>query len=229
MILGIDTATDIMAVSLYHQEKVLGEYTTNLKKNHSIRLLPAIDMLMKECQVKIADLEKIAVAEGPGSYTGLRIGVSTAKTLAWDLGIPLVGVSSLEIIASPGLFFSGKIVPLIDARRDNVYAGVYETADNELITVKKDQHMALDDLLQSLPQNGDKYLFIGDISSSFHEKIQGHFGQHAEFAMAENISRAGYLARVAETRQKADVHSFVPKYLKLAEAESKWLEAGHEK
>lgn len=106
MILGIDTATDTMSVALSNEGQIMGEITTNLKKNHSVRLLPAISELLTECGVTVRDLTKIAVAKGPGSYTGLRIGVTAAKTLAWDLGIPIVGVSSLEVLAkSGGLFF----------------------------------------------------------------------------------------------------------------------------
>lgn len=108
MILGMDTSSDTMTIALFNEGVVIGEYTTNLRKNHSVRLLPAIAVLMEECGVKPTDLEKIAVAKGPGSYTGLRIGVTVAKTMAWDAGIPIVGISSLALLAENGLYFSWK-------------------------------------------------------------------------------------------------------------------------
>ncbi|ELK3068171.1 tRNA (adenosine(37)-N6)-threonylcarbamoyltransferase complex dimerization subunit type 1 TsaB, partial [Listeria monocytogenes] len=148
MILGMDTSSDTMAIALFNEGVVIGEYTTNLKKNHSVRLLPAIAVLMEECGVKPTDLEKIAVAKGPGSYTGLRIGVTVAKTMAWDAGIPIVGISSLALLAENGLYFPGKVVALMDARRSNVYAGVYQASEGEMQSVIADGHIALTELLE---------------------------------------------------------------------------------
>ncbi|MDV2888113.1 tRNA (adenosine(37)-N6)-threonylcarbamoyltransferase complex dimerization subunit type 1 TsaB, partial [Alkalihalophilus pseudofirmus] len=84
-----------LGIALLEKDQVIGEYITNLKKNHSIRIMPAIQTLMADCERSPAELTKIVVAKGPGSYTGVRIGVTIAKTLPWSLHIPLVGVSSL--------------------------------------------------------------------------------------------------------------------------------------
>lgn len=225
MILGIDTATDTMSVALSNEGQIMGEITTNLKKNHSVRLLPAISELLTECGVTVKDLTKIAVAKGPGSYTGLRIGVTVAKTLAWDLGIPIVGVSSLEVLAKSGGLFSGKIVALMDARRENVYAGVY-LYDDGLISVLPDQHIALSELLTHFSGTTEKILFVGAIPENLRDIITGTLGQHALFASRDmNFARAASLVSLAENEQGVDATNFTPDYLKLAEAESKWLEA----
>src|SRR5574342_1006942 len=126
-VLAIDTSNYALGVALLEENQVLGEYITNLKKNHSVRIMPAIQTLMKDCERVPADLTKIVVAEGPGSYTGVRIGVTIAKTLAWTLNIPMSGVSSLEVAAaSAGRYFDGYVSPFFDARRGQIYTGLYK-------------------------------------------------------------------------------------------------------
>ncbi|MBC2369209.1 tRNA (adenosine(37)-N6)-threonylcarbamoyltransferase complex dimerization subunit type 1 TsaB [Listeria booriae] len=229
IILGIDTSNDTLGVSLWRDQAVVGEFITNLKKNHSIRLLPAIADLMKTCDITPQDLAKIAVAEGPGSYTGLRIGVTVAKTMAWDLKIPLVGVSGLELMAQNGRFFDGLVVPIMDARRGNVYAGVYEAQGETMVVKKADGHHAFADLLQTLAPLNERILFIGDAVTAFATEAAEVLGDRAIFAKeALRYPRPAFLGELASEAQGVDAHSFVPKYLKLAEAESKWLEANRD-
>ncbi|MBC1499336.1 tRNA (adenosine(37)-N6)-threonylcarbamoyltransferase complex dimerization subunit type 1 TsaB [Listeria weihenstephanensis] len=224
-ILGIDTSNDTLGVSLWRDEKVIGELVTNLKKNHSVRLLPAIAELMKECDTTPQDLMKIAVAEGPGSYTGLRIGVTVAKTMAWDLQIPLVGISSLTLMAQNGRFFDGLVVPVMDARRGNVYAGIYKSEAQRLDIFEPDQHLAFADLLKKLDAESN-ILFIGDGAVNFKEEITAKLGARATIADAALCyPRPAFLGELANPKEGVPAHTFVPTYLKLAEAESKWLEA----
>ncbi|MBC2260019.1 tRNA (adenosine(37)-N6)-threonylcarbamoyltransferase complex dimerization subunit type 1 TsaB [Listeria sp. FSL L7-0091] len=226
MILGMDTSSDTMTIALFNKGVVLGEYTTNLKKNHSVRLLPAIAALMEECGVKPTDLEKIVVAKGPGSYTGLRIGVTVAKTMAWDAGIPIVGISSLALLAENGLYFPGKVVALMDARRLNVYAGVYQANHGEMKNLIADSHTALTDLLEQLKHGTDTILFIGTLTEQICFTVMEVLGERAIFAQADySYSRASSLVKLAENLIGESADNFVPDYLKLAEAESKWLES----
>src|SRR5690606_7564559 len=125
-VLAIDTSNQVMGIAILKEDHVIGEVVTNIAKNHSVRLMPAIEQLMKEVGMEPEELDKIVVAKGPGSYTGVRIGLSIAKTMAWALDIPVVGVSSLEPLAFQGRFFYGYICPFFDARRGLVYAGVYQ-------------------------------------------------------------------------------------------------------
>src|SRR5574337_530819 len=141
-LLAFDTSSQALSVALCDDDRLLGKIDLNIKKNHSLTLMPAIDFLMKNAGVKPQELDRIAVAMGPGSYTGLRIAVTTAKTLASTLNIDLVGVSSLAAIAANATV-TGKIVPIIDARRQNVYACIYENGTS----ISQEHHVELDKLM----------------------------------------------------------------------------------
>lgn len=119
---------------------------------------------MKDCGVKPAEIDKIVVAKGPGSYTGVRIGVTIAKTLAWTLNKPLVGVSSLEVYAaSAGRYFKGVISPLFDARRGQIYTGLYQYKEGQLASLMKDQILLAKDWAAMLSEQQEKVLLLGMI------------------------------------------------------------------
>jgi tRNA threonylcarbamoyladenosine biosynthesis protein TsaB len=226
-ILAIDTSNYALGVALLEDNQVLGEYITNLKKNHSVRIMPAIQTLMKDCEKVPADLTKIVVAKGPGSYTGVRIGVTIAKTLAWTLNIPLVGISSLEILASGvGRYFEGYVSPIFDARRGQVYTGLYQYQNGVLSSVKDDCLVMLTDWADFLKSEGKSTLFIGNDLPLHQATIESVLGTQAVFAAStEQNPRPSELALLSEGKPGEDIHSFVPNYIRLAEAEAKWLEA----
>jgi tRNA threonylcarbamoyladenosine biosynthesis protein TsaB len=226
-ILAIDTSNYPLGVALIEDNQVLGEYITNLKKNHSVRIMPAIQTLMKDCERVPAQLTKIVVAKGPGSYTGVRIGVTIAKTLAWSLKIPLVGVSSIEIIAAgAGRYFDGYISPLIDARRGQVYTGLYEYQSGNLVTVKEDRLVLSADWAVALKEEMKPILFVGNDLLLHQAVIEDTLRTQAVFAaITEHNPRPSELALLGKDKQGEDIHSFVPNYIRLAEAEAKWLEA----
>lgn len=226
-ILAIDTSNYALGVALLEDKQVIGEYITNLKKNHSVRIMPAIQTLMKDCERVPADLTKIVVAKGPGSYTGVRIGVTIAKTLAWTLNIPLVGISSLEILAAgTGRYFEGCVSPLFDARRGQVYTALYQFKNGVLTTVEEDQLIMLADWAAKLTVRSQPILFVGNDLPIHQTKIEELLGSKAVFAsLTEQNPRPSELALLGRDKQGEDVHSFVPNYIRLAEAEAKWLEA----
>ncbi|NWQ43708.1 tRNA (adenosine(37)-N6)-threonylcarbamoyltransferase complex dimerization subunit type 1 TsaB [Bacillus sp. EB106-08-02-XG196] len=226
-ILAIDTSNYPLGVALIEDNQVLGEYITNLKKNHSVRIMPAIQTLMKDCERVPAQLTKIVAAKGPGSYTGVRIGVTIAKTMAWSLKIPLVGVSSLEIIAAgAGRYFDGYISPLFDARRGQIYTGLYEYQSGKLTTVKDDRLVLSADWADSLQELKKPILFVGNDIPLHQTVINDTLGSQAVFsAITEHNPRPAELALLGKDKQGEDIHSFVPNYIRLAEAEAKWLEA----
>src|SRR5699024_10419183 len=121
-----------MGVAILKNEEIIGEVVTNINDGQSKRLMPAITKLMEDVHLVPSQLDKIVVAQGPGSYTGVRIGITTAKSLAWALNIPIVGVSSIEVLAYQGRFFDSVICPFFDARRGNVYTNLYKWENNEL-------------------------------------------------------------------------------------------------
>lgn len=216
--LAFDTSSQTLSVALTEDTTLLGKIDLNIKKNHSITLMPSIAFLMTNTGLVPSDLDSIAVAMGPGSYTGLRIAVTTAKTLASTLGIELIGVSSLASIAT-NVCVTGKVIALIDARRQNVYAGIYE--HDKLII--KERHLPLTQLLSELSQEKELY-FTGEIDP-FREHILQTL-PHAKFI--ENPERrlpnAYQIACLASKGEAVDVDHFAPEYLKKVEAEEKWLE-----
>ena len=143
-ILAFDTSSTALSVALLEDENLVAEATVTVKKNHSISLMPTIDFLVAQAGWQPADLERIVVAQGPGSYTGLRVAVATAKTLAYALGIDLVGVSSLQALTD--LTADGIVIPIMDARRNNVYVGFYENGQ----AIVSDHHAAFADVLEHL-------------------------------------------------------------------------------
>ncbi|MGL9815584.1 MULTISPECIES: tRNA (adenosine(37)-N6)-threonylcarbamoyltransferase complex dimerization subunit type 1 TsaB [Enterococcus] len=220
-LLAMDTSNQTLAVAVLEDEKVLAHFQLNRKMNHSLSLMPAIESVMEASGLKPADLDRIVVAEGPGSYTGIRIAVTTAKTLAETLKIELTAVSSLAVIA--GNARTAKlIVPLMDARRNNVYAGIYRWENQQLVNVSADQHIAFPDLLDQIKEPA---LFIGE-TSKFKEQIESALSD-AEVSEADELNlpngiilgKLGFLAKPIE-----NIHGLVPEYLKRVEAEEKWLE-----
>ena len=143
----IDTSNQPLSVAIMQDDKVLSEFNTNEKKNHSVQLMPAIANILEESQLDKKELDAIIVAEGPGSYTGLRIGVTVAKTLAYALNTKLYGVSSLKALAATVKEENILIVPVFDARREAVYSGVYQYQNGHLVQLIEDH-----DCIPNLPK-----------------------------------------------------------------------------
>lgn len=224
-ILAIDTSNNTLGVALLNGSQVAGEFITNVKKNHSVRAMPAIEQLMKDCEIKPKDLDKIVVAKGPGSYTGVRIGVTIAKTLAWTLNIPISGVSSLEVLAMNGKYFDGYIAPLFDGRRGQIFTGLYQWKDNQMVCIKEDRLVQSRDFAQELLELDKQVLFIGNDMNIHRDTLQTILGEKAVFADTTQLNpRPGELAFLGSHAANENVHDFVPEYLRLAEAEANWIQ-----
>lgn len=222
--LGIDTSNSPLTVAVVKDGVTLIEETSNLKINHSLTAMPVIEQLLERASLTPRDLTHIAVAEGPGSYTGVRIGMTIAKTLAWTLKIPLIPVSSLKVLAANGGGFKGVICSLIDARRGTIFAGLYRGTDLQMIG--EERHQELAELLVELETLNEPVLFTGS-DIALHEKaIQAALDGQAQFAdMDRRLPRASVLIRLAQKERAVDAHGAVPEYRRLAEAEAKYLQA----
>ena len=212
-VLAFDTSSKALSVAILDGENLLADVTVNIKKNHSINLMPAIDFLMKAVDLKPTDLDRISVAQGPGSYTGLRVAVATAKTLAYTFNIELVGVSSLYALAAVA-DFDGLVVPVIDARRNNVYAGFYKDGQS----LKDDQHMNFADVLEAV-KDEESVMFVGEVAN-FNNQIAESLPQAKVLSV---LPSAYAIGKRGQELQPVDVDSFVPSYLKRVEAEENWL------
>jgi tRNA threonylcarbamoyladenosine biosynthesis protein TsaB len=233
-VLAIDTSNLVLSVAVVEEGRVLAEVTTNQQKNHSVRLMDCVSRLLDETDTRPEQLAGIGVAKGPGSYTGVRIGVATAKSIAWALNLPVVGVSSLQAVAQNALGFPGLIVPLFDARRGQVYSGAYRTAGMEAVEVRlAERIILLSDWLPLLCKEaaGEPILFLGEDVRLHRETIAAALGDQARFAPAShNHPRAAHIGLLAlgEIEHAGSAHALVPEYLQLAEAEAKWLAQNQE-
>ena len=211
-VLAFDTSSKALSLAILEDKQVLAEMTINIKKNHSITLMPAIDFLMGSLDWTPKDLNRIVVAEGPGSYTGLRIAVATAKTLAQTLKIDLVGVSSLLALVPEEI--EGLAIPVMDARRNHVYAGFYQ--EDQL--VYPEAHLSFEAVLERV-KGAEKVTFLGEVEA-FREQIQEAL---PNAQMVETLPDAVRIGRLGLTKEAVSVHGFVPNYLKRVEAEENWL------
>jgi len=218
LILAIDTSTSWLSLSLVRDGEVLGGVDETTKNNQSEILLSRIEHLLCRCDVKPTHLDRIAVAIGPGSYTGIRVGVAVAKSLAYALDIPVVGVSSLEVMAqfsSVQPSIKGKIetiVPMIDARRGTVFTGAYDVEGENLAP---EGHYKMSDFLEKFPKAATTF-HVGDESLVFKAE---EFWMTAETVLDEG-SKAEILAKLASKREPVkNTHSLAPNYLRKTEAE----------
>ncbi|MFF5996590.1 tRNA (adenosine(37)-N6)-threonylcarbamoyltransferase complex dimerization subunit type 1 TsaB [Lysinibacillus sp. KU-BSD001] len=223
--LGIDTANAPLSVAIVEDGKVVAEVVQHIKRTHSIGAMPAVEELFTKANMKPAQIDAIAVSEGPGSYTGVRIGVTIAKTLAWTLKKPLVGVSSLQALAANAKLFNGVICPLFDARRHNVYAAAYR--GETLEAVISDYHDHIDGLIEKLQALQEPVLFIGTDVAVFWDQLKEALGDAAiRASYTLDLPRAAELVTLAQTRELPAVeavHHFVPEYRRIAEAEANWI------
>lgn len=227
-ILGLDSSGLVAGVAVVEDGILLGEYTTDYKKTHSQTLLPMLDALKNMIELDPNTLDAIAVASGPGSFTGLRIGSATAKGLGLALKKPLVEVPTLEGLAW-NLWGTDRVVcPLMDARRNQVYTAAYEFVPTgeefRLKTVIPQGPADIDDMLAKINGLGRQVIFLGDGVPVYYERIRKSIEVEYSIAPAgNNRQRAGSIAALGmvfyaegKTVEAADHH---PEYLRKSQAE----------
>ncbi|UFT99835.1 tRNA (adenosine(37)-N6)-threonylcarbamoyltransferase complex dimerization subunit type 1 TsaB [Radiobacillus kanasensis] len=230
-ILAMDTSNQVLGIAIMKDGKVAGEYTSNVQKNHSVRLMPAINQLMSDTNTKPEDLDRIVVAKGPGSYTGVRIGLTTAKTMGWALGIPVVAISSLELVVRQALYVSDYICPFFDARRGLVYTGLYgRNTEEKLQLYKEETNILFEDWLKQLKSEEKSVLFLSQDLELHKQRIEDIMGDLAVFPHDSfyHIPRPSLMMSDLMDKEVEPIHSLTPSYLRLVEAEAKWLEQQEE-
>ncbi|PPA68452.1 tRNA (adenosine(37)-N6)-threonylcarbamoyltransferase complex dimerization subunit type 1 TsaB [Jeotgalibacillus proteolyticus] len=225
-VLVIDTSNYPLSIAVMNDKMVIAETMINSKKNHSLQAMPAIESTLASVDLSPKDLDRIVVAQGPGSYTGVRIGVTIAKTLAWTLKIPLVGVSSLAALTGPGRYFDGLMCPVFDARRGQAYTALYRFDEGQLVEVIKDTNVLMEDWIAGLSDRDEKILFTGQDVEGFWQQIKERLGNRAfRTPITGNLPRASEIGLIGMELEPGEVHDVVPNYIRLAEAEVKWLES----
>ena len=226
--LAFETSAKAASVALTENGKLLGESYQNTGLTHSQTLMVMAEDMLKQCGKTMSDVTAVAVAEGPGSFTGVRIGVAAAKGLAWGGQIPCYGVSTLEAMAVSLGIYKGHICACMDARRNQVYNALFRANNGIIERVTEDRAIALADLKEELePINGPIFL-VGDGSQLTHKTLSGAVDNLILPPEHRMHQRAVGVALLAEKKQAAgetgDGNALSPNYLRLSQAERERME-----
>ncbi len=223
-VLGIDTSSNPASCAVSDNETVLAEFYINNKKTHSQTLLGMIDSVKSILELDLSEIDVLAVSKGPGSFTGLRIGSATVKGLALALEIPVAEISTLEMMAYQMYAFEGLICPVMDARRSEVYTGIYRFEKEELVTVKPDTAIPVSELINILNDLGQPVIMLGDGVCVNEDRIKKDIKVEIKFAPGFiNRQRASALCLLARKYAlkgeltDGDMHR--PVYLRVSQAE----------
>lgn len=223
LILGIDTSTSVCSLALYDGEKVLAEWSVDNGFTHSQKMMPQLESMLKNSGIEKTSLAGISVSIGPGSFTGLRIGLSSAKTMAYALNIPICGISTLAALAFnlplPGVWLS----PLIDGQKGNVYQAVYEWHDTHMTCVQQIQFVSLAEAINFLGQSGRKCFLLGEYPQVSTENLPQNVFKAAAHVLkprAASVAILGYERLLKSDFD--DAFSIEPYYMKKSEAEILW-------
>lgn len=222
MILGLDTSGPACSCALVKDGELIQEIVMNTSYTHSETLMPAIERVMEGAGAAIKDVNAIAVIAGPGSFTGVRIGVCAGRALAHAHHLPVARINALEALAAGAPFIRGVICPILDARRMQVYSAAFVSGEDGLpVRIREDAALKLTDYLETLPENEPLY-FTGDGVSVHKAAIREILGQRAHFAPPHaGILRASSACHLAAARQDEwmDYSSLTPLYLRAPQAE----------
>ncbi|NMB02393.1 MAG: tRNA (adenosine(37)-N6)-threonylcarbamoyltransferase complex dimerization subunit type 1 TsaB [Firmicutes bacterium] len=222
-VLGIDTSTMTGGVALLSNETLVGESLLNIRTTHSERLLPALEELLGHSGVQMEELGLISVVTGPGSFTGLRIGMATAKGFSFARKTPLVGVTTLEAYGWQFKFFPGIVVSLVDARRKTAFWQAFREGN----ALNEPSYGTLQDVIAwCLAQKNQEFLFVGDGAVNYAQEIKASLPRAILPDAPQSLLRPSATAHLGYIRYLAgevhDAFSLNPTYMRQTEAERKW-------
>lgn len=223
-VLAIDSSGLVASVAIVTEDELLAEYTINYRKTHSQTLLPMLDEIVKITNINLKDIDAIAISKGPGSFTGLRIGSATAKGLAMVLDIPIIPVATVDGLAY-NLYKSDNIIcPLMDARRNQVYTGLYKWIDGEFKVLLEQKPLDIEEISEEINKIAEEVIFLGDGIKVFEEQLIETIKVNYSFAPAHlSRQRAGAIGALGIEYYKkgimTDADEFVPTYLRMSQAE----------
>lgn len=228
-ILAIDTSSEVATVAILDDTKLLGEYIINHKKTHSQKIMPMLDEIMCGLEADINDIDLFAVVTGPGSFTGLRIGVAAIKALAQVTKKPVAAVNTLEGLAYNLPFCPHLIVPMMDARRNDVYTAAYMDKSGTLDTVIPSSAMSIEECVEKIKAMDKTAVFLGDAAYLHRDYILAQLGDKALFApINTNEQRASSVAVCAMEKYKCgdtiEYSQLEPYYIRKSQAEREYDE-----
>ena len=223
-ILALDSSGLVASVAIIEEEQMIAEYTVNYKKTHSQTLLPMLDEIVKMTEMDLDTIDAIAVSGGPGSFTGLRIGSATAKGLGLALKKPLIHIPTLEGMAYNLYGTSSLICPIMDARRNQVYTGLYRFEEEQFKVVEDQMAVSIDELIEKLNGYGEKVVFLGDGVPVYKEQLKNGMRVPYHFAPSHmNRQRAASVGTLGlqylERGQIETAMEHEPDYLRVSQAE----------
>lgn len=229
LVFGIDTCCMAATAALMNDDIMVAQTVVNQNKTHSQIMMPQIEHMFKAAEIDPMAVDAYAAAVGPGSFTGVRIGVATAKAMAQGAGKPCIAVSTLEALAYSSKYFDGIISPILDARRGQVYNALFSGGNDGLNRLCPDRALSLDELLEEIKKLDKKALFMGDATLVFRDRIEAVLGDKAVFApKVVNLNLAGAVAEIGIEKLKVgdtvEYSKLVPEYVRLSQAEREKLE-----
>jgi tRNA threonylcarbamoyl adenosine modification protein YeaZ len=204
MLLAIDTSTDTASLALVQDSQVLAELTWRCQQNHSVELLPCLADLLGRSKSSLQSINGIIVAKGPGSFNGLRVGVSTAKGLAFSLGIPIVGISTLEVEAYQHAETNLPICPIFNAGRGEIATAIYQMKDNEWHQIVGEHITTVENLCSQITT---RTLFCGEFVTAIAGELKKQLKRKAIISTSTaRLRRAGFLAELGQQRLAAGIY-----------------------
>ena len=229
-ILGIDTSGSVATVAVTDDDILMGEYTVDYKKTHSQTLLPMTDALLSMLELRIKDMDAIAVAAGPGSFTGLRIGIATVKGFGLVNDAPVIPVHTVDALAYNLWGGSGLICPLMDARRRQTYTGLYKTTEKgDFETVLSQRAISIAEIIAEVNKRGTEVTFLGDgvpvFIDEIREKCKVPFRLAPPHLMRQHAGSVAALGRrLFDEGRYASADELKPEYLRMSQAERERME-----
>ena len=228
LILAFETSAKAASVALAENGKLLGESYQNTGLTHSQTLMVMAEDLLKQCGKTVQDVTAAAVAEGPGSFTGVRIGVAAAKGLSWGANIPCYGISTLEAMAETLGIWQGYVCPVMDARRSQVYNALFYVNRGEITRIREDRAIALADLGEEIKSLAEPVFLVGDGSVLCYNTLKETVPTLVlppEHRMHQRASGVAILAaKKAAAGETGSGAALSPNYLRLSQAERERLE-----
>ena len=227
LILAFETSAKAASVALLEQGKLLGEHYQNTGLTHSQTLMVMAEDLLKQCGKTVSQVQAVAVAEGPGSFTGVRIGVAAAKGFAWGAQIPCYGVSTLEAMAKSLDVFDGVVCACMDARRSQVYNALFAAENGTLRRLTPDRAISLEELGQELKPMQKPVFLVGDGAVLTHRTLSASVplilpAEHRLHQRAVGVALVA--AQMAADGAVGDAAALSPNYLRLSQAERERIE-----
>lgn len=231
-VLALDSSGMTASVAIVEDKIVIGEYSVTHKKTHSQTLLPMLDEVVKMTETDLKEIDAIAIAAGPGSFTGLRIGSATAKGLAQGLSKPVIEIPTLEAMAYQ--IFSGEelLCPMMDARRNQVFTGLYQWKDDRFVTVEEQMAVPIEEIIEKVNSYNTKTIYLGDGAIAFTKQIEELTTVPKKIAPPHGLNQraAAVGARAIECfkaspeKYVVDAKDHAPVYLRLSQAERERME-----